>query len=111
MDISGSEDDWMDSQDEYDDDDESQEDFDDDEEGFESALVRRPAAAEWEVLDRERCLELAEQQVKAISELLCCQSEVSAILLRYFRWDREKLTNGAPCLPWHCLHAARWGRC
>ena len=46
-----------------------------------------------QVLDSTRCLSLAEAEVGAISELLCCPTDLAALLLRYFKWDREKLTN------------------
>jgi len=62
-----------------------------DEDGFDAPQVEQSEAA-YEVLDAAQCLELAQAQVRELSELLCCESETAEWLLRDFKWDREKLT-------------------
>ena len=89
-------------------------DEDDDEQCFESEPVQA-ATSSFEGFDAAGCLELAQAEVRSVSELLCCSCDVSALLLRHFRWDREKLTDGAhtlPCFPLvSAAHArARHGR-
>ena len=66
----------------------------DDEHCFDSEPVRQ-ASCGYEALDASACQQLAQQAVHNVSELLCCQPDVSALLLRHFRWDREKLMDGA----------------
>ena len=66
----------------------------DDEHCFDSEPVRQ-ASCSYEALDASACQQLAQQAVHNVSELLCCQPDVSALLLRHFRWDREKLMDGA----------------
>ena len=81
-----------------------------DEDGFDAPQVEQSEAA-YEVLDAAQCLELAQAQVRELSELLCCESETAEWLLRDFRWDREKLTEGAapsPPVRSHDLHQL-WG--
>jgi len=62
--------------------------------GFGSEPVRQ-ATVPYVVLDSDACLALAQREVQDLSELLCCSEEVAGILLRQFRWNREKLTEGA----------------
>ena len=51
------------------------------------------------VLSPADCDAQAKQEVQAVCELLCCDADAAHILLRHFRWDRDKLTDGAPrCL-------------
>ena len=78
-------------------------DEDEDEQCFESEPVLA-ATSSFQVFDAAGCLELAQAEVRSVSELLCCSCDVSALLLRHFRWDREKLTDGVrkpglPCQP------------
>ena len=69
--------------------------------GVSFAEVRRPSVRP-HVPPPELGVLLAEAEVRSVSELLCCSCDVSALLLRHFRWDREKLTDGAPApLPAH----------
>ena len=48
------------------------------------------------VLTAEQCLERANAKVAEVVELLCCDTQVAALLLRRYRWDTDKLTDGAP---------------
>jgi len=69
-------------------------DYDDDEDDTcwaESAPVRQATSC-FEVLDAGACLAVATQQVNEVCELLCVGKDVASILLRQFRWDRERLT-------------------
>eukprot|EP00965_Chrysotila_dentata_P119969 3968136-Pleurochrysis_carterae.AAC.3 len=66
----------------------------DDNTWVESAPVRQPPPA-YLVLDEAECLSTAEAQVRQVSEMLCVEPDVAAILLRQFRWDRERMTTGA----------------
>jgi len=45
------------------------------------------------VLTPEECLARANAQVQEVVELLCCEQQVAQLLLRHFRWDRDKLTD------------------
>ena len=73
------------SQDDYDE--ESDDCFD------EPAVVQQDSL--YKVLDEATCASLAQKQVVEVSEVLCCDIDVSQTLLRHFNWDREKLTEGA----------------
>ena len=68
--------------------------LEDDAQVFDSEPVRQTSIG-FEALDAAECRQLAQQAVRNMSELLCCQPDVSALLLRHFRWDREKLMDGA----------------
>ena len=61
------------------------------------------------VLTPDDCDAAAKQQVQSVQELLCCDADVAHILLRQFRWDRDKLTDGArrlsSCLRTSCCAA------
>ena len=48
----------------------------------------------YHVFSPEECLRQAEAKVKDVCELLCCQPDVAHLLLRHFRWDHDKLTDG-----------------
>jgi hypothetical protein len=65
-----------------------------DEPCFNSEPVRQNTLP-YEVLDSAACLALALKEVEELCELLCCSEDVAGILLRQFRWNREKLTEGA----------------
>jgi len=45
------------------------------------------------VLTPEECLTHATASVQEVIELLCCDALVAQMLLRHFRWDRDKLTD------------------
>ena len=51
----------------------------------------------YHVFSPEECLRQAEAKVKDVCELLCCQPDVAHLLLRHFRWDHDKLTDGDLC--------------
>lgn len=74
---------------EMDDSDQGEEDSEND--WVESAPVRQTSAL-YEVLDAQECLALARAEVSQVCDLLCCDVEVAASLLRQFLWNREKLT-------------------
>merc|ERR1712176_755481 len=57
----------------------------------ESVPIRHTRAL-YEVLDARECLALARAEVSQVCELLCCEADVAASLLRQFHWNREKLT-------------------
>lgn len=72
----------------------SQEDTSDpEEEIFDSEPIRQQTQT-FTVLDASECLALAQKEVDEVRELLCCSEEVASILMRQFRWNREKLTEG-----------------
>jgi len=86
----------------------SQEDTSDpEEEIFDSEPIRQQTQT-FTVLDASECLALAQKEVDEVRELLCCSEEVASILMRQFRWNREKLTEGedAPAAE-ACLLALR----
>jgi len=62
---------------------------------FNSEPVRQNTLP-FDALDSAACLVLAQKEVRELCELLCCSEDVAGILLRQFRWNREKLTEGAP---------------
>mmetsp|Transcript_2911 Transcript_2911/g.9172 ORF Transcript_2911/g.9172 Transcript_2911/m.9172 type:complete len:439 (+) Transcript_2911:58-1374(+) len=75
----------------------SQEDTSDpEEEIFDSEPIRQQTQT-FTVLDASECLALAQKEVDEVRELLCCSEEVASILMRQFRWNREKLTEEYLC--------------
>ena len=66
-----------------------------DEEGFDAPPVEAHEQV-FSVLDGATCLECAQTEVRDTSDLLCVPAATAEVLLRAFRWDREKLTEGAP---------------
>jgi len=66
----------------------------DDEPCFDAEDVPK-ATLPYTVLDPTACAALAQKEMQAVIELLCCNEEVAGILMRQFRWNREKLTEGA----------------
>ena len=44
------------------------------------------------VLTPDECNAQAEKAVASVVELLCCEPLVAQMLLRHFRWDKDKLT-------------------
>ena len=90
----------MESGDEMDYDDEDCADSDgyDSEGGASDAFEAPPVQAveqTFRVLTPEECLARANAKVQEVVELLCCDAQVAALLLRHFRWDSDKLTDGA----------------
>ena len=77
---------------EYDEDDEDE----DDDVGFADAPPVQRMETTYRPLDPEACRALATRRVDEVKELLCCDGTVAAMLLRFFRWDQEKLMEGAP---------------
>lgn len=67
-------------------------DAEDEDDFVESAPVRQVSAA-YNVLDAADCQALANEEVTHVRELLDCSFDVAAVLLRQFRWDRERLTS------------------
>jgi len=67
---------------------------DGDDEIFEAPAVQAQEST-FSVLTPEDCEKLAEHEVQSVTELLCCPPAVGQLLLRHFRWDRDKLTDGA----------------
>ena len=50
--------------------------------------------SEYKVLNAGDCSAAAQKQVREVAELLCCDEETCSLMLRYFRWNREKLMEG-----------------
>ena len=80
-----------------DDSDQGEEDSDNDD-WVEFVPIRHTRAL-YQVLDTQECFALASAEVAQVYDLLCCEADVAASLLRQFRWNREKLTAGARCRP------------
>jgi len=81
----------MDCEDYQDDMSEEEEDYDDSDECFdEPAVVQQDS--QYEVFDKAACDAMAKKQVVEVAEVLCCDLDVAQILLRHFKWDRERLT-------------------
>ena len=67
--------------------------------------------AVFHVLTPAECLARAEAQVQEMTELLCCDPMVAQLLLRHFRWNRDKLTDGAHRPPNPPGHVPPFGVC
>ena len=72
---------------------------DGDDEMFETPAVQAKESM-FTVLEPEDCEKRAMKEVTSVVDLLCCDPAVAQILLRHFKWDRDKLTDGA-CRPQH----------
>jgi len=83
--------DYEEYEDDMDDEDEDMESQDEDDNWVDSDPVRQ-ATLNYEVLDSAACKEMAMRLVRQVGDLLSCESEQAAILLRQFRWDQERLT-------------------
>jgi len=81
----------MDMSDADDDYDYDQSDEDDEDVGFADAPPVQRVESTYKALTPEACRTLASQKVDEVKELLCCDSTVASMLLRFFRWDQEKL--------------------
>ena len=81
-------------------DDSEEEEYDDGSEDGDDAVFEAPAVQAQESshvsLTPEECDAAAKAQVQSVVELLCCEPGVAHVLLRHFKWDRDKLTDGAP---------------
>jgi hypothetical protein len=71
----------------------SEEEYMSDESDVFQAPPVRAAESTYDVLDADACRSLAEAQVKEVCELLCCDARSAEVLLRHFRWDRDRLTD------------------
>ena len=82
----------------------------DDDDAFDDTPDPTAKEAQYTTLDPEQCRALASKAVKSVVELLCCDEQVAQMLLRQYKWDQDKLVEGAP-RPLHfvlpsaeCLH-------
>jgi len=82
----------MDDDEDYMEDSDVDEDDDDDDDVFEGPAVTAVEST-FTVLTPEECLTQAEKEVQSVVELLCCEPGAAHILLRHFKWDRDKLTD------------------
>ncbi len=85
----------------YSDDDMSEmgDDGSDDDVGFADGPPVQRQESTFTPLDNEGLRVMAGNRVDEVMELLCCDRNVAAMLLRFFRWDQEKLMEGAPPAP------------
>ena len=67
---------------------------DDDDVGFADAPPVQRAKASFTALDSDGCRAMANTHVAEVKEILCCDAAIAAMLLRFFRWDKEKLMEG-----------------
>ena len=95
------------SDDDFDYDDEDEDDYDDDDVGFADAPPVQRIESSFKALDSEGCRAMAGSRIDEVKELLCCDGAIAAMLLRFFRWDQEKLMEGEPALCRPNLRLAR----
>ena len=69
-------------------------DDDDDDVGFADAPPVQRAEQSFTGLDSDGCRAMANTRVDEVKDILCCDARVAAMLLRFFRWDKEKLMEG-----------------
>ena len=67
--------------------------FDNGSDVFEASLVKESFSA-FSVLAPTDCLELAQTEISFIAEIFCCTQSAAQVLVRHFRWNRDKLTEG-----------------
>ena len=67
---------------------------DDDDVGFADAPPVQRVEQSFTALDGDGCRAMANTCVDEVKEVLCCDAETAAMLLRVFRWDKEKLMEG-----------------
>ena len=67
---------------------------DDDDVGFADAPPVQRVEPSFTVLDSDGCRAMANTRVAEVKEVLCCDAAIAAMLLRFFRWDKEKLMEG-----------------
>ena len=81
-------------------------DDDDDDASDDNSQFDAPAVTHQEsmfaVLGPEECEALASRAVDQTCELLCCEREHAALLLRQFKWDRSRLAEGALAVQARC---------
>ena len=76
-------------------DDEMCETSSDDDVGFASAPPVQRVEHSFTALDGAGCRAMANTCVEEVKEVLCCDAASAAMLLRFFRWDKEKLMEGS----------------
>ena len=81
------------------DDDEEMCDTSEDDGGFADAPPICKRLQSFTALDGDGCRAMANACVDEVKEILCCDAPTAAMLLRFFRWDKEKLMEGARS-PW-----------
>ena len=67
---------------------------DDDDVGFADAPPVQRVEPSFTALDSDGCRAMANTRVAEVKEVLCCDAAIAAMLLRFFRWDKEKLMEG-----------------
>ena len=67
---------------------------DDDDVGFADAPPVQRVEQSFTALDGDGCRVMANTRVEEVKEILCCNAAIAAMLLRFFRWDKEKLMEG-----------------
>ena len=67
---------------------------DEDDVGFADAPPVRRAEQSFTAPDSAGCRAMANARVGEVKEILCCNAAIAAMLLRFFRWDKEKLMEG-----------------
>ena len=81
----------------YFDDDDSNASFDEegsDGDAFNDAPDPTAKEAQFKSLNPEECFALANEAIKGVQELLCCDTQVAQVLLRQYKWDQDKLVEG-----------------
>ena len=76
----------------------SEEEYDEDDENdavFEAPAVQHQESS-FQVLTPAECEAAARQAVQSVVDLLCCEEDAAQILLRRYKWDQDRLTDGAP---------------
>ena len=77
-----------------DDTDDDDDDDDDNDVGFADAPPVQRIEQPFTALDSDGCRAMANTRVDEVKEILCCDAPMAAMLLRFFRWDKEKLMEG-----------------
>ena len=62
--------------------------------GFADAPPVQRVEKSFTALDGDGCRAMANTRVEEVKEILCCDAAIAAMLLRFFRWDKEKLMEG-----------------
>ena len=71
-----------------------EDDCDDSDDAFEAPPLAKPDSV-YAVLTPTEAAEHASKQVVEVTSVLNCDREAAILLLRHFRWDRDKLMDGA----------------
>ena len=77
------------------DEDEEMCDTSEDDGGFADAPPICKRLQSFTALDGDGCRAMANACVDEVKEILCCDAPTAAMLLRFFRWDKKKLMEGA----------------